>query len=167
MQREDVAGSGGCLVRSRDAPRPHCRGHAVEADQLVQRGQRGGQLRAGDDFGAIDRDEGVRAARVRAVVEAHALGQAQRVHVHLPAGGAVHLAGPTEDLSKRSQASSHLPRRSTPRRPLPTPSCQRTWSQVWMPTSKPASRTLRMMAAQRLPMSGPGSSVPYSSVLRP
>ena len=38
-------------------------GHAVQPDQLVQGGQRGGQLRAGDDLRVVHRHEGVRAAR--------------------------------------------------------------------------------------------------------
>src|SRR4029077_21281493 len=97
VQRVHVAGRGRFAREPEDVRGDILRGEAVGADQLVERGQRGRQLRAGDDLGAPYRDEGTAAARIRAVVEAHALREPQRVQVHLPAGGSVRPRRPAED----------------------------------------------------------------------
>ena len=108
MQRVDVAG-GGRIVREFQ----HVVGHvvrvdAVAPDQFVQRRQGGGQLRAGHDLGFVERHERMRAARIRAVVEAQVLGHAVGVAVHLPAGGAVHPRRLAEDLGEALAGPVHL-----------------------------------------------------------
>ena len=128
----------------------------VDADQLVERRQRRRELRAADRLGVPDRQVRMRAAAVRAVVEAEALREAQRVHVHLPAGGAVRARRLAEDLGVALARAVHLVVRSTRRRRArrrpasgcgPSSGCRSRGRR----RARPASRR-----PPRLPMSGPG-----------
>src|SRR6266571_4670688 len=84
------------------------RGEPVGADQLVQSRERGRELRARDDLGAPYGDEGTAPAGVRAVIEAQALRQAQRVQIRLPARGAVRARGRPEYLLEALARQEHL-----------------------------------------------------------
>src|SRR5271154_5538167 len=83
-------------------------GDAASPNQFVERWQCGRQLRAGDDFGFVNRDERAMAARIRAVVETKLLGESVRGAVHLPAGGAVDFSLFAKDLFKAVTRKLHL-----------------------------------------------------------
>src|SRR6476619_2575422 len=91
MQREHVAGLGERLRALEETLRDGDLGNSVDADQFVERRQRGRKLRAPDQLGAPDRQMRVRAAAIRAIIETQLLRQAQRMNVHLPPGGAMRL----------------------------------------------------------------------------
>ena len=58
---------------------------AVAVHQFIKRRQGRRQLRTGNNLGLPGRDERMRAARIRAVLETQLLHQPQRMPVHLPA----------------------------------------------------------------------------------
>ena len=167
VQREHVPGGRGFASLLEQVRRHVVLGDAADADQLVERRQRRGQLRAADQLGVAHRQMRMRAAPVRAVVEAQPLRQAA-AHARSSASRPRRACAVA-----RGRCRCSVRRRGASRRAVhcasasPTPSCQRTWSQQWMPVSWPASRTRCITSAARRPMSGPGSSVPYSSVRTP
>ena len=108
VQREHVAGGAGSRRQREQMRRDVVFGDAFGADQLVERRQRRRKLRAADQLGVPDRQVRMRAAPVRAVVEAEALRQPQRVHVHLPAGGAVRARRLLEDIGVALACPDHL-----------------------------------------------------------
>ena len=81
---------------------------AVAAEQFVQGRQRGRQLRAEHNLGVPDGYERVRAARVGGIAETQALGQAQGVRVHLPAGGGMGFRRLAENLAVARNRALHL-----------------------------------------------------------
>ena len=80
----------------------------VNADQFIEGGERGRQLRAGDDLGIPHRDKRVAAAAVRCPAISQALGHAQGMGIHLPAGGAVAGRIRAENLREALVCSAHL-----------------------------------------------------------
>src|SRR4029077_14205850 len=83
------------------------------ADELIERRQRGGQLRD-----AAWRQERRAAAGVRGVAEAEALLQGGHERVHLPAGRTMHQRHAPEDLREliaRQQQLAPCPRLARPR----------------------------------------------------
>ncbi len=81
---------------------------AVAADQLVERGQCRGELRAADELGVPHGQMRVRSAPVRTVFESQSLRQPQRVDVHLPARGAVRERRRPEDVGIAVAGALHL-----------------------------------------------------------
>src|SRR5450759_5018683 len=98
MQGVDMAGGRRVFGQAEQMRGDIVYSQSFKADQFVQGRQGGGELGAGNDLAAPDRNKGAAPARVRAVVETQALRQAQRVQVHLPAGGAMGARGFAENL---------------------------------------------------------------------
>src|SRR4051812_34860389 len=78
----------------------------LEADQLIERGQRGRYLRAADQLAVPHREKRMRAARVGGVGEA--LLEACGVRVRLPPSSAPCLGRMTKDLGKAGDGELHL-----------------------------------------------------------
>ena len=89
-EREDVVFAGNCRGELHDSVDGLLRRIAwFEREDFIEGGQGRRNLRAGDDFPVDDRDEWVVTTAVAGVSKAKALGEAQGVPVHAPAGGAV------------------------------------------------------------------------------
>src|ERR1700722_3915219 len=113
MQREYMIGAPGAgAFQQRLVHGVHR--HAIHADQFIERGQRGRQLRAGAATLRLwrrrrqQRHERRLAARVRGVDETHLFFQFERGLVHLPAGGPMHLRLDAEYLAKPVHRTQHL-----------------------------------------------------------
>jgi hypothetical protein len=108
VQREDVARNSGLARQFEEMRGDVGLGDAAATDELVQRGQRGGQLRAANQLAIPHRQMRMGAAAVGAVFESQTLREPQRVHVHLPAGGAVGEWRRTEDFDVAVAGALHL-----------------------------------------------------------
>ncbi|OMP12490.1 hypothetical protein COLO4_03126 [Corchorus olitorius] len=106
MQRKDLVAVG--LGHLQDVPGDVVEGDVFHADQLVERGQRGRQLHVVQRLAVNARDVRMRAPAVGGVGHAPVADLAERVVVHLPAGGTVRHGGLAEYLDEARMSGGHL-----------------------------------------------------------